>query len=82
VEREGTFTNFEGRVQRFWKAVEPLGASLPDWEIISRIGAALGMGPPPATAEAVFKALAAHATAFRGLSYRELRDSGKPVASS
>ena len=82
VEREGTFTNFEGRVQRFWKAVEPLGASLPDWEIISRIGAALGMSLLPATAEAIFKALAAHVTAFRGLSYRELRDAGKPVASS
>ncbi|MBI3624691.1 MAG: molybdopterin-dependent oxidoreductase [Candidatus Rokubacteria bacterium] len=82
VEREGTFANFEGRVQRFWKAVEPVGAALPDWEIIGRIGEALGMGPLPATAEAIFKALAAEVIAFRGLSYRELRDAGKPVASS
>ncbi len=34
AEKEGTFTNFEGRVQRVRKAIEPLGASLPDWEII------------------------------------------------
>ncbi len=81
VEREGTFTNFEGRVQRFWKAVEPLGVSLPDWEIIARIGQALGVGPVPVKAEECFKALAAAVPAFAGLSYRELRDTGKVVAS-
>src|SRR5437016_1562801 len=30
VEREGTFTNFEGRVQRFRTAVEPFGSARPD----------------------------------------------------
>jgi predicted molibdopterin-dependent oxidoreductase YjgC len=79
VEREGTFTNFEGRVQRFWKALEPLGASLPDWEIIGRIGGAVGLDTPPARAEDCFKVLAARVPAFAGLSYRELRDSGKLV---
>ncbi len=79
VEREGTFTNFEGRVQRFWKAVEPLGASLPDWEILSRIGQVLGLGTVPGRAEDCFKALAAAVPAFQELSYRELRDSGKLV---
>ncbi|MGH7262636.1 MAG: molybdopterin-dependent oxidoreductase [Candidatus Rokuibacteriota bacterium] len=79
VERDGTFTNFEGRVQRFWKAVEPLGASLPDWEIISRIGGAVGLDTPPARAEDCFKVLAASVPAFAGLSYRELRDTGKLV---
>ncbi len=77
VEREGTFTNFEGRVQRFWKAVEPLGLALPDWEIIARIAEALGAGAQPRRAEECFKALAAAVPAFGGLSYRELRDTGK-----
>ncbi|MBI2155014.1 MAG: (2Fe-2S)-binding protein [Candidatus Rokubacteria bacterium] len=80
VEREGTFTNFEGRVQRFWRAVEPLGASLADWEILGRIGAALGLGPQPVRAEECFKALAAAVPAFAGLSYGELRDTGKVVS--
>ena len=80
VERDGTFTNFEGRVQRFWKAVEPLGASLADWEIIGRVGEALGLGAPPARAEDCFKALAASVPAFGGLSYRDLKDTGKMVA--
>jgi predicted molibdopterin-dependent oxidoreductase YjgC len=37
AEKEGTFTNFEGRVQRVRKAIEPLGSSLPDWEIILQL---------------------------------------------
>jgi predicted molibdopterin-dependent oxidoreductase YjgC len=37
AEKEGTFTNFEGRVNRVRKAIEPLGESLPDWEIILRL---------------------------------------------
>jgi len=37
AEKEGTFTNFEGRVQRIQKAINPLGESLPDWEIILRL---------------------------------------------
>ena len=35
VEREGTFTNFEGRVQRFRTALDALGEARPDWEVFS-----------------------------------------------
>ena len=34
AEKDGTFTNSERRVQRVRKAVEPIGESRPDWEII------------------------------------------------
>ncbi len=37
VERDGTFTNFEGRVQRFRAALPALGESLPAWDILGRI---------------------------------------------
>lgn len=37
AEKEGTFTNFEGRVNRVRKAIEPVSESLPDWEIILRL---------------------------------------------
>ena len=37
AEKEGTFTNFEGRVNRVRKAIEPIGESLPDLEIILRL---------------------------------------------
>jgi formate dehydrogenase (NADP+) alpha subunit len=42
AEKDGTFTNFEGRVQRVQKAIAPLGESLPDWEIILRLADKMG----------------------------------------
>jgi formate dehydrogenase alpha subunit len=46
AEKEGTFTNFEGRVQRVQKAIAPLGESLPDWEIILRLAYKMGSPMP------------------------------------
>ena len=37
AEKDGTFTNFEGRINRVQKAIEPLGESLPDWEILLQL---------------------------------------------
>ena len=52
AEKDGTFTNTDRRVQRCRKAVEPVGNSRPDWEIISdlarrvekRLGVSLSAG--------------------------------------
>jgi len=46
AEKEGTFTNFEGRVNRVRKAIEPVGESLPDWEIILRLADKMGSPMP------------------------------------
>jgi formate dehydrogenase alpha subunit len=46
AEKEGTFTNFEGRVQRVQKAIAPLGESLPDWQIILRLARKMGSPMP------------------------------------
>ena len=43
-ERDGTFMNAERRVQRVRKAIEPLGESKPDWDIVQRIARAMGKG--------------------------------------
>jgi formate dehydrogenase major subunit len=43
-EKDGTFMNSERRIQSVRKAVEPLGRSKPDWEIICAIATALGKG--------------------------------------
>ena len=37
AERDGTFTNLKGIVQKFEKAVEPLGEAVPQWEIWQRL---------------------------------------------
>ena len=42
AERDGTFTNFSGRVQEFRKALDPLGSALPDAEILRRLAGKMG----------------------------------------
>lgn len=42
LEKEGTFTSTERRIQRLYRVFEPLGESKPDWEIIQLIANKLG----------------------------------------
>lgn len=44
LEKEGTFTNTERRIQRLYQAFEPLGDSKPDWQIITEVANRLGAG--------------------------------------
>ncbi len=82
AERDGTFTNFEGHVQRFRTAMAPIGVALPDWDILARTGRALASADPvyaAERAEPVFAALAAAVAPFAGMSYRALGDHGQKV---
>ena len=80
IERDGTFTNFLGRVQRFRAAVEPLGSALAGWDVVGRVLAALGAPPPGTRAEHWFRELAKAVPAFAGLSYQSIGDGGAMVA--
>lgn len=42
AEKDGTFTNLEGRVLRVRQAMDPIGGSLPDWHIMTSLANALG----------------------------------------
>lgn len=42
AEKDGTFTNLEGRVLRVRQAMEPIGDSLPDWHIMTALANGLG----------------------------------------
>jgi formate dehydrogenase major subunit len=42
LEKDGTFVNTERRIQRLYKALEPLGESKPDWEILQLIAKRMG----------------------------------------
>ena len=79
VEREGTFTNFEGRVQRFRTAVEPLGAARPDWASVGDVLGILGLAGEATRAEHWFRRLAEAVPAFAGMTYRSVGDAGQPI---
>ncbi|MBW7877855.1 MAG: NADH-quinone oxidoreductase subunit NuoG [Anaerolineae bacterium] len=72
AERDGTFTNGERRVQRFYTAQGPMGWSLPLWQIANRLGEKLGQGKAKLSAAAVMKEIAASVPAFEGMDYRAL----------
>lgn len=72
LEKEGTFTNTERRVQRLYEVLEPLGDSKPDWKIIMEVANQLGAGwtydhPSDIMAEA-----AQLAPLFAGVTYERL----------
>ncbi|MBT3363075.1 MAG: molybdopterin-dependent oxidoreductase [Chloroflexi bacterium] len=46
AEKEGTYTNFEGRVGKLNTAIDPIAGSLPDWNIILKLAEAMGSPMP------------------------------------
>ena len=76
AEKEGTFTNFEGRVQRIRKAVEPFTGTLPDWDILLNLSGFLGLSLKFTRPEHVFDDLAKDNEAFREMNYKKIGDQG------
>ncbi len=76
LEKEGTFTNGERRVQRVREVVPPIQGSRPDWwillELFKRMGAPQKMSSP---AE-IFAEIAQVWPAFGGLSHQRLESGG------
>ena len=76
AEQEGTFTNFEGRVQRYWPALNPPPQARPAWQVLGVVLAGLDDAGAPATAGAAFQRLAELYDPFGGLSYPQLGTRG------
>ena len=79
-ELDGSFTNFQGRVQRVTQAFPPPGDARSAVEVIAKLAQALGVKNYPSTAESVFAAMAASESAFRGLSFDGLGEHGANLA--
>lgn len=76
AEKDGTFTNSERRVQRVRKAIEPLGDSKPDWQIISDIATRMGYKMNYNHPSEIFDELAALTTIYAGINYVRLDKKG------
>lgn len=73
AEKEGTFTSSERRVQRVRKAIEPIGESRPDWQIIGEIGKRAGYpGLTYSTPELIMEEIASLTPIYGGISYARL----------
>lgn len=77
AEREGTFTNMEGRVQRLHRAITPRGDARPDWQIIALLEKRLAGQFKYDCAEDIFKEIAAAIPAYRGMTYAQLAPKGR-----
>ncbi|MCA9736083.1 MAG: 2Fe-2S iron-sulfur cluster-binding protein [Gemmatimonadota bacterium] len=76
AEMDGTFTNHEGRVQRFHKGLDEPGAARPAWFVLGAVEAALGDTESPARVDLAFERAGQVAPEFRGLTYLEIGDRG------
>lgn len=84
LEKEGTFTNTERRIQRLYQVFEPLGESRPDWQIIQDVANRLGAAWRYARPSEIMAEIAALTPIFAGVSYERLegyRSLQWPVAS-
>jgi predicted molibdopterin-dependent oxidoreductase YjgC len=79
AEKEGTFTNFQGRVQRIFPAVVPLSDSRTTLAILRDIGRKLGSDVKSAAASEVFAELASRLAPFAGMSYGTIGLSGRLI---
>ena len=72
LEKDGTFTNTERRIQRLYQALEPLGESKPDWRIIQDIANALGADWKYEHPSQIMAECASLTPLFAGVSYERL----------
>jgi formate dehydrogenase major subunit len=77
-EKDGTFMNAERRIQRVRKAIEPVGASKSDWEIICDVAHAMGKGTlfEFSSAEQIWNEIRSAWKAGAGISYQRLESGG------
>ena len=72
LEKEGTFTNTERRIQRIYQVFEPLKGSRPDWQIIQDIANHLGAGWNYKHPSEIYREIASLCPLYAGITYERL----------
>jgi formate dehydrogenase major subunit len=72
LEKEGTFTSTERRIQRLYEVFEPLQGSRPDWRIIQDIANRLGANWQYQHPSEIYLEVAALTPLFAGVTYERL----------
>ncbi len=79
AESDGTFTNYQRRVQRLVRAFPPPGEARPRWQLAAELLRRLETPFPAATPREVFRQLAAAIPDYAGLDYRALGEGGRAL---
>ena len=72
VEKVGTFTNTERRIQLGHQALDPLGDALPDWKIVQLVANRMGAGWDYRSPEQIMAEVAAVTPQYGGVTYDRL----------
>jgi NADH-quinone oxidoreductase subunit G len=78
AEREGTYTNGERRVQRFYQAIPPLEGTRIDYTIAAQIAQHTGVELEAQSAALIMAEIAKVVPAYSGISYQALAGSVEP----
>jgi formate dehydrogenase alpha subunit len=76
AEKDGTYTNTERRVQRVRKAIEPVGNSRPDWQIICDLSTRLGYPMAYASPKEIMDEIVSLTPSYGGMRYDRLEGLG------
>ncbi|HXR34380.1 MAG TPA: molybdopterin-dependent oxidoreductase, partial [Candidatus Binataceae bacterium] len=81
-ELDGTFTNFQGVVQRLHRAFDPPGEAKSAIEVLTDLGMVLDGVERPQTAQRIFAEIAGREAPFAGLDFDQLGHNGAKLANS
>jgi NADH-quinone oxidoreductase subunit G len=82
AEVDGTFTNYQRRVQRIRAAVPSPGDARPRWELAAGVLARLGSSLADPSARGIFRSLSQAMSDYRGLDYSSLGSGGRELPPS
>ncbi len=82
VEKDGTFVNCHGRVQRIGRVFPPLEDSREDWRFLLELADQLGLQFDWQGPERIFQGLAETVASFKGLSYETIGTQGVEVVTA
>ena len=72
LEKDGTFTSTERRIQRLYQAMEPLGESRPDWKILVDVANRLGANWTYRHPSEIYDEIARLTPTMAGVTYERL----------
>jgi NADH-quinone oxidoreductase subunit G len=79
AEQEGSYTNVQGRVQRFWPGVRAPGSARPGWLILGALLAELTETAVPTSADQAFGRAVEGMSEFGEITYRDMGTHGAVV---